>query len=252
MDELIEILFKNKEYFLLSSIHIFTDLIIFSLLSKESQNIILFNLESLFRDNNDEQDEEKIISKKVEMNQLFLEKLLYKLLDLIFYYPLSNYEIKEINRKKQVDIILYIIKIIFEKIKDKEKIIFQIKIKARNLFDKKEEHKINLFFEDNKLLINKDNSIIDNEIIKMQIESLNNILNEFIENTDEISDKNLNKLNDENKILNINGKNNLLNLDDELNIFKFLDLNNNINNEKIKKENKCSFCQYINVIMHGF
>ena len=246
LDELIEILFKNKEYFLLSSIHIFTDLIIFSLLSKESQNIILFNLESLFRDNNDEQDEEEIINKTLEMNQLFLEKLLYKLLDLIFYYPLSNYEIKEINGKKQVDIILYIIKIIFEKIKDKEKIIFQIKIKARNLFDKKEEHKINLFFEDNKLLINKDNSIIDNEIIKMQIESLNNILNEFIENTDEISDKNLNKLNDENKILNINGKNNLLNLDDELNIFKFLDLNNNINNEKIKKENKCSFCQYIN------
>ena len=259
LNKFIEILLKNKEHFLLCCIHIFVDFIIFSLLKNECQNIILFNLQSIFKDIYDEQEEEiikrakkycdEIINIKEDLNPLLLENLLVKLFNLILYYPLSINEIKETKGEKQADIILYLIKTILEKTKNNQykRIINQVKKKTQNLFDKKEEHKIDSLFEDNKLLINKDNSIINNEIIKIQIESLNKILNDFIENpSNEVTDKNINESNDEGKISNVTDKNILIYLNDGLNFFKSFDLNNIFNVEKTKEENKCSFCQYLN------
>ena len=259
LNKFIEILIKNKNYFLIASIHIFTDLIIFTSLNKDSQNIILSNLLSILDEKKDEEEKNEIkiiqkfssdiILKKEELNPLLFENLLIKLFDLILYYPLSIDENKENIEKQEIDKVLQLIKIILEKIKNsqKMKIINQIRIKIHNLFDKKEEHKIESFFEENKLFIKKENSIINNEIIKKQIESLNTILFEFVGNqNDEILDKNLIQSNDENKISDINNNNdNIKNLDDELNNYEILELNH-ILEEKIKDENKCSFCQYLN------
>ena len=262
LNKFIELLLKKKEYFLLFSVNIFIDLIIFSLLNMDNQNIILLNIQSLFKKKKEEIENIDPLKKyfldklniEEELNPLLLEKLLEKLIYLILYCPLSSEEIKEKNNEKQIDIILNIIKSILEKLNYEQyiKIINNTNAKIQNFNNAKENHNFESFFEKNENVLSKENSIIDNQIINNQIDLLNKFLSDFIDKpTNIILENNLNKSNDSNEILDNNDKNNLkINPEDELNENNISDINNNNNiNEKLNNDNKkltnCNFCQYL-------
>ena len=267
LNKFIELLLKKKEYFLLFSVNIFLDLIIFSLLSIDNQNIILINIQSLFKKKKEENDVIDPLKKyfldklniEEELNQLLLEKLLEKSFNLILYCPLSIEDIKERNNEKQIDIILNIIKSILEKINYEQyiTIINNANAKIQNFNSAKENHNFESFFEKSENILSKEDSIIDNQIINNQIDLLNKFLSDFIEKPKNIIlEINLNKSNDTNEILDNNDKNNLKIIpEDELNENNISDINNNNNNinnninEKLNNDNKkltkCNFCQYL-------
>ena len=263
LNEFLEILLDKKENFLIFSIHILTELTIFSSLKIENQNIILINIKSLFQKKKQESTEiidplkkyyyDKV-NKEEELSPLLLTNLCGKLINLILYYPLSNEENKENNNEKQIDIILDIIKNIIEKIKyDKNiKKLYRIKENIQNLSEVKEVHNHESFFEKNEKIIKKNNSFIDNEIIKTQIDLLNKILNEILEKPIDIVFANENNekkdetgISDNNEGIIKNFNNNKI-LEEELNDNHIKDVNNI--NEKQNNEielKKCIFCQYL-------
>ena len=219
LNKFIEILLQRKEIFLIFSIHVFVDLIIFSLLNPDNQNLVLINIYSLFDTKKEEIKENdpmkqyfiEKINKNEELNPLLVENILENLIKIILYYPLSNEEIKGRNNEKQIDIIIAIIKSINKKISQEEylKIINKTKLKIYDFNENKENDKLETFFEKNKKLITKENSIINNEIIKNQIDAFDKVISEFtkglLENNidkkkkhEDLNDNNMTELNDNN------------------------------------------------------
>ena len=242
LNKFFELLSKKKEYFLIFSTNIFLELNLFSTLSIPNQNFILFSIDALFDKKKEEMKDIdplykyylEISNKGVKLNPLMLEKLLVQLINITLYYPLSNEELKEDNNENRIEIILNIIKIIL-KINQKNqytKIFNSIKVKIQNYINTKENHNLETFFEKNKNILIKSNSIINNEIIKNQLDLLKKAFKEFIES------------------LTNNGKHNLReNSEKELNDPNSLEINNNINdkqkNNNINKLSECNFCQYL-------
>ena len=123
LTKFLDILFKEKEYFLMFSVFIFIDLPIFSLLEQSNQNLILINLKLLFKKKEEILNEsdplkqyyKEKIYKEEDLNLLLLSKLLDKLINLMLYHPLSKKENNENNNESQLDIVIDIISIILEK-----------------------------------------------------------------------------------------------------------------------------------------
>ena len=252
MNKFIELLFKKNEYFLLFSVHVFTDLKIFTLLNNEIQNTLLINIKSLFEKEKDDLEEKDTIKKQQflskikkeeEINPLLLSNLLDKLINLVLYYPLSNEEIKESNNKKQIDIILNIIKSIISKLKYDQyiKIVNNTKKIIQSFEDKSENYNLENFFENNKNILSKNNSFIDNELINIQHELLNKALNQYGEKpVDQFMYYKVNKSNNGNKIM----ENSDIKTENELNndnLVDDFDMDDEQKNNNINKTTKFSY-----------
>ena len=256
LNKFIELLFKKNEYFLLFSVHVFTDLKIFSLLNNEIQNTLLINIKSLFEKEKDDLEEKdpikkqqflSKIKKEEEINPLLLSNLLDKLINLVLYYPLSNEEIKESNNKKQIDIILTIIKSIISKLKYDQyiKIVNNTKKIIQSFEDKSENYNLENFFENNKNILSKNNSFIDNELINIQHELLNKALNQYGEKpVDQFMYYKVNKSNNGNKIR----ENSDIKTENELNndnLVDDFDMDDEQKNNNINKTTKFSYYHFL-------
>ena len=185
--KLIDLLNNQIEYSLIFNIEILLDLLIFSLINNENQNIILINIKRIL----------EIAINTNEKNKLELTEnicsLLYKLFEkfyyLILYYQLSTTEIEESNNEKQIDIILYCTSVIFtniEKIYSKkyESKITKLTVNIINICSKLQEsvqtHNIKLFLDKYQNILSEKFIFIDNYQINHQIELITKLVSKYL------------------------------------------------------------------------
>ena len=270
--KLIDLLNNKIEFLLMFNNEIFLDLLIFSLINNKNQNIILINikkiLEGSINDNN-----------KLDLNDniySLLYKLLEKFFNLVLYYQLYTTEIEDTNNEKQINIIIYCVSLIFEKIiyisnKKYDIKITQLTVNIINICSKLQEsvqtHDIKSFLDKYKKILSEDFIFIDNCQINHQIELITNSLSKFLLKLMEVKKNdeshlfeffldNKNENENENIINNITNYDDLSSIDNKdttinstTNSSQIFDLDSDDNNEQqnnnLRYSKKCYFCSYL-------
>ena len=279
-------LLKNKKLDLLIFINeIFIDIIIFSLLCVENQNIIIINIKQLLEEKKEEKTKIKsrknLEQDKTESDEVInplLCKLLEKLYNIVLYYQLSIEEIKYYNNQKQIDIIVNCILIIYEKIDKKisnkyENKISDLSMNVINICSKMQEsvqtHNIKAFLEKYKNILPINNIFLDNYGINYQIELVTKSLTKFLaklmmnqrnSENNKSEDNLINDVNnkdikiDLNQIYYLNQKDDIndindndydLNDNDNIDLVENDDQNSTNNIYNIYNIKKCYFCSYL-------
>ena len=266
--KLIDLLNNKIEFLLIFNVEIFLDLLIFSIINNKNQNIILINIKKILENsiNNNRNN-------KFDLNDniySLLYQLLEKFFNLVLYYQLSNEEIEDTKNEKQINIIIYCISLIFEKMicishKKYNIKVGKLAVNIINICSKLQEsvqtHEIKIFLDKYKIMLSEQ-LFIDNCQINHQIELITNSLSKILLKSMEI------KKNDESPLFefftdnkNENDNENIINNNEDLisnnnkdiinsnyNTTSIFDLDSDDNNEQnnnFSSSKKCYFCSYL-------